>query len=155
MEIINNWAYTLCIGAVLLTLIQGILPVKNFNSVIKLVFALYILLMLMSPIGGQDFEINIKDIPSTSNSQEVDIDGLILKQAEQNIKNELKTILEDEGVIAEQINMTTKIDDNGEIEVEKISFGFIKELPDTIIIESVLNESFEYLPAYEVFKVNG
>ena len=155
MEIINNWAYTLCIGAVLLTLIQGILPVKNFNSVIKLVFALYILLMLMSPIGAQEFEINFKDIPTNANLQEVDIDGLILKQAEENIKNELNTVLEDKGVLPEEINLTIKIDDKGELKPEKISFGFINELPETIIIESILNASFGYLPEYEVFKING
>ena len=114
MELIRQWALTLCICATMTSILQGVLPEKGAFSGIKLVLTLYILITLLSPLKSFSIsQIDLRvDTPEVAVLQQ-DTEQVILNRAQNQLSEKVKKALESEGVEAISVDLTLKLQQDG------------------------------------------
>lgn len=155
MEAVSQWAYTLCMGAILMAVLQGILPVKSMSAVIKLVLSLYILLLLLSPVeqaGTQWDGLTDYALPDESTVQ-VDPTDAVLRQTEQQLEDLMKTQLATDGLSADDVVVSCS-QQGGQVDVERVTL-YLPGEPDPVRVEASLRQALGYLPPYEILQTDG
>lgn len=155
MTAIRGWAYTLCIASVLLGVLQGILPVKNLSSVIKLVLSLYILLLLMAPAQSyaqQGFQLSW-DLNLQDETQSIDLTQAIARQTESILQQNILQQMTQAGVPPQSVSVYGQIE-SGEFFVNKVVLRFFGQ-PQTQTVEDLLAECLGSVPEYEIIVTDG
>lgn len=143
MEEINEWVMTLCACAVVLSLSEVLLPDGAVKKTAYLVLSLIAVSCLASPLGCLgEFTL---DLDLTSYEQPSPYTDWLLRPTEREfaenvaalIKNELSAI----GVNASEISVSTVINDDGSVSIEKAKIMVDERYSDRFDeIESVLSD---------------
>lgn len=155
MGAIREWAYTLCIASVLLGVLQGILPVKNLSSVIKLVLSLYILLLLMAPAGSyaqQGFALVLEPV-SQAETPDIDLTQAVARQTEAILDANLTRALAAAKIATQNVEVSGQITD-GEFIIQKVLVR-TQTQPDTTTLEQIFIGSLGCVPDYDVLVTDG
>ncbi len=121
MDWIRQWALTLCIGAIMTSILQGILPEKGAFSGIKLVLTLYILITLLSPLksfSAAQIELQLDAQPVELPQQNTE--QVILGRAQDQLEAVLQEALSAEGIAAESVDLTLTLQQEGGVTADAV-----------------------------------
>lgn len=157
MDLLRHWAYTLCLAAILLAVLQGILPVKNLSAVIKMVLSLYILLMLLAPITDKTSfrRAQVPDFSSNIVLPEVDVTNAVQSETEHRLEQTVLAGLKEVGFGIEEVVVQSTISEENEFIITKVVLYFAGSPPAAGEIEKSLQTSLGCLPSYEVLQIDG
>lgn len=124
MEIVRNWAFSICAASVCGAILNMILPEGSTQKTYKAVFCVFFLCVLISPLSEfeiPDFEAitenidkieseNIENNEFSENSVSI-IEDAVIKDAQ--------SILAEEGIAAKDISVKINISENGGIDINK------------------------------------
>ncbi len=97
MELIRNWALTLCIAGVAITITQTVVPKGNVNKTLEIVLRIFLLSILVSPIL---FTLDFKGVKADNFQNQVE-------KYSQLLESDMNSILQEE--LALQIEETIKL----------------------------------------------
>ena len=142
MELIRQWALTLCICAIITSILQGILPEKGAFSGIKLVLTLYILITLLSPLKSFSIsQIDLRvDTPEVAVLQQ-DTEQVILNRAQNQLSEKVKKALESEGVEAISVDLTLKLQQDGGVVVDAVEILVAQKTQDSEKVRRTVTET--------------
>lgn len=141
IEWLSSWAEQVIVAVIIGTIIEMILPNGNNKKYIKTVIGVYILFTIVSPIIGKimgsdlssldfDYEKYFKDTDTyqtMSQSLEVDNTKNIQELYQTNLKNDMKSKLQEKGYLASNIKLETQLqDDQNYGKITKISMTVTK-----------------------------
>lgn len=115
MELIRKWVLVLCVSAVLVSVLQSVLPEKGSFSVIKLVLSLYILITLISPVrefSAADLSLSLEQ-PQPAYVQ-ADLTESILGQAGRQLEATVTRGLEAAGFEPGEVSVELALNESGE-----------------------------------------
>lgn len=155
MALLRHWAYTLCLAAVLLSVLQGILPVKNMSAVIKLVAGIYILLLLLTPVQAYSVGSNILDVETGSGTTDtIDLTQAVRQQTEKLLSDKIVQALQLEGITDVTVEVDSSINSANQLELNLVTIR-CDQILDFETVEQALRNTLEYLPPYEVMNTDG
>ena len=128
MDWIRQWALTFCIGAIMTSILQGILPEKGTFSGIKLVLTLYILITLLSPL--KSFSVSQVDLRLDMQEIELpqqDTQQAILERAQSQLEAVLQKALKDAGISAESVKLTLTLQQDGGVTADAVEVKVMGE----------------------------
>lgn len=150
MEGVRQWAYTACIAALLLSVLHGLLPVKDLSGVIKLVLSLYIILLLLDPSRIAQFQWkNDWDEPKQQQTtQQLDVTQTILQQAEERLEEQIKAQFALDGLTVNDVVVFCSEQEQSVV-LERVVCYLPQEGQDEQIEQSLV-QLLGYLPPCEV-----
>lgn len=154
MSEIRAWAYTLCMASVLLGVLRGILPVKSTSAVIKLVFGLYILLLLLTPAQtyvqrGFSF---VFDLPKTQDVT-IDLTDAVVQQTQKLLQDALTEAFLAAGYPLSEAKVSGKVQD-GSFSVEQVML-YSENTIDTNTAQQLLQQTLGCVPTYQIILTGG
>ena len=167
---LSTWAEQIIVAVIIASIIEMILPSGNNKKYIKAVIGVYILFTIISPILGKitnidldniDYEKYFKDLDTSqtvSQSLTKNNDKSIEEIYENNIKQDMKAKLKEQGYIVENIDLN--IEFKNESNYGKITSIFLsvykqKEEKDSTKTNTITVNKIENVTSvYEVNKKN-
>ncbi|MEF9975718.1 MAG: hypothetical protein RR754_03060 [Oscillospiraceae bacterium] len=101
MAEIKLWILTVCAAAVFVTVLKYFIHSEKSFSVIKMVFALYILITVFSKASLADISQDSLNTPMPIAMQALDTDALVAENAAHALKAKLNTKLSESGIDAQ------------------------------------------------------
>ncbi len=113
MEIIQDWALSVCMACICVGVLQQFTTNKTNFSVIKLVLSLYILITAFAPLGNTseinaDFTYNLPEVSDAA----LNTDDLILQAAHHNINETLFKAVQATSENVQSVNAAVHVTDN-------------------------------------------
>lgn len=127
METLKQIALSVCITAVISSILFIIVPSGHFEKILKLVVGVYIIYCIVTPILKikSDFNFNTGDIPSGSSqptNQEI-LDSSLKQLSDiirTNMEKDLEQNLLEKGIKPKSITININMDDPQNIEIDSI-----------------------------------
>ncbi|MBC8569605.1 stage III sporulation protein AF [Zongyangia hominis] len=136
MEVIREWAFSLCCCMVAGSLIYMLTPSKNLAKVFKITLSLFMLCCIITPFafGNLRFddvltdELEQKTQDHASDLNET-INGQLIKTVTDTIESHIESILKSFGIEQSKININMNVDDKSGIVINQIELT----LPDAFL----------------------
>lgn len=136
MENIKITIKIICLAALGMGLINGLVKDKKQAKTINFVTGLIFLILVLSPIinGKFDFDFSkLDNIKITTSEAEINLNSKILSETEKRLEEMLKNELTERGIAVKRLKVKCVSDENGSITISEI----ICELLDSEKIEFV------------------
>ncbi len=127
MELIKNWALSVCTVAIVITVAQILIPKGNVNKTLEMVLRIFLLSVLVSPIlFDVDFKVTVKEnfqkeIERYSQSLESDMNSMLEDELALQIEEMIRAQLSEIDVTANEIEVKVVAVGNKEAEIENVS----------------------------------
>lgn len=126
MEIIRNWAFSVCIAGVAITITRILIPKGNMNRTFEMVLRVFLLSILVSPVlFTVDFKGIMEDnfqmqIERYSDLLESDMNSILEEELSLQIEEMIKLQLNEIDVTAKDIDVKVVAVGNKEAEIESV-----------------------------------
>lgn len=146
IDFLSTWAEQIIVAVIIATIIEMVLPSGNNKKYIKAVIGVYILFTILAPILGKITNIDLDNIDYEKYFKELDTssvasqsltknnDKSIEEIYENNIKQDMKAKLKEQGYIVENIDLNIEFENEknyGKISSVSLSVYKTKENEDT------------------------
>lgn len=132
MELIKNYALSLCMTLIAAGIFSMLIPGKSMEKVLKFAISLFFLSCLALPVlkGDVTFSFSDDDLPKWDTGYQEELeqksDESFLKLCETNIAHELRLLLELKEVQSEKIEIDIHIDEDRNITINKCDIYLAK-----------------------------
>lgn len=129
MNFFNNWLHSIVIAVIVSTIIEMLILEGNNKKYIKTVIGIYILFTIIAPMVSlvTKKEFNLKDVISLENEPKkinmVDTDYQVKELYIDNIKNDIKSRVEEKGYILSNLDITLVSDKEYNLSSIKMQVG--------------------------------
>lgn len=135
METVKNTVFSLCVTAIIGSVLFHLLPKGSFQKLFRLIFCLFFLCSLTSPFIRNSFENRVGIKENEWEKKYIDIEGEnIFTESEDFIEKELerktRAFLEENGIVSNQIDVDIHISKDGNIFIER--FSIVMEAKDAL-----------------------
>ena len=135
-EIVQN----ILVYVVMVTVLKGLISDQGFLEIFRFVSGMILILLFISPVISvftnqtnwyEKLEKNILKVDKAQIEQELSIaegsfEKVLLEECEQEIGQQVKTIVKEEGYLVNELKVTVQREDNGDVQVQQIRLS-VKE----------------------------
>ena len=159
MEGLQNIGVSLCVACVAISMLSVLIPQKRTRQIMSFVIGLFFISTIITAFSSQAWEFNgvaPEEIQSPKEYNEADFQNAVAQQSADNVTEAVKTLLENEGIFAEDIQITLKISDEGRISVVRAVIYISetdlnrKEEVKSIVYRNISKEPEIYVTGQEV-----
>ncbi|MGI5895726.1 MAG: stage III sporulation protein AF [Oscillospiraceae bacterium] len=127
MNIIREIGISICVTAVATAVFHGLMPNSTLEKTARFVLSLFFLCCLILPFTHYDFSdiealtaYQTGDSPVNSESLQQTVNRKLNEMSEQAVRQTVKSILEQNGIVPQEIAVETNIEDNNCISISKV-----------------------------------
>lgn len=126
MELIKNWALSICVVAIAITITQILIPKGNISKSLEIVLRVFLLSILVSPVlFTMDFKETMKDnfqkdIERYSHSLESEMNFMLEEELSLQIEETIKLQLAEIDVTTKEIDVKVVALESREAEIESV-----------------------------------
>ena len=126
MEILKNWAFSICCASIAGGIINLILPKGGAHATYKTVFCVFFLCVLISPLS--DIHFSDSDFFNRKITENETFENTFSETSEKYLENEIvssvEEILKNENIICDDIFVKVNISEDGSININKFVLTF-------------------------------